>query len=44
MIGLPDLNSSLLELLHELQGTEVKLIIGGGFGTVMVKFQLVTPA
>lgn len=32
MITLPDLRTSLLELLRELQGSEVKLIIGGGFG------------
>lgn len=29
---LPDLQTALLDLLHELQGTEVKLIIGGGYG------------
>jgi len=27
-----DLTSALLDLLHELQGTDIKLIIGGGFG------------
>jgi hypothetical protein len=32
MITLPDLRTSLLDLLHELAGTEIKLIIGGGFG------------
>ncbi|OGS33259.1 MAG: hypothetical protein A2293_04345 [Elusimicrobia bacterium RIFOXYB2_FULL_49_7] len=32
MITMPDLRTSLLDLLHELSGTDVKLIIGGGFG------------
>jgi hypothetical protein len=32
MITLPDLQTSLLDLLHEIEGTEIKLIIGGGFG------------
>ncbi len=32
MITLPDLRTSLLDLLRELQGSEVKLIIGGGLG------------
>lgn len=32
MIKLPDLQTSLLDLLHEVKGTDVKLIIGGGFG------------
>ena len=32
MITIPDLKTSLLDLLHEVQGTEIKLIIGGGFG------------
>jgi len=26
------IHTALLDLLHELQGTEVKLIIGGGYG------------
>jgi hypothetical protein len=29
---LPNLNTALLDLLHEIHGTDVKLIIGGGFG------------
>ncbi|MDD5674994.1 MAG: hypothetical protein PHC61_12560 [Chitinivibrionales bacterium] len=32
MITLSDLRTSLLDLLHELQKTEITLIIGGGFG------------
>jgi hypothetical protein len=32
MITIPDLQASLLDLLHEIEGTEIKLIIGGGFG------------
>jgi hypothetical protein len=32
MITMPDLQTALLDLLHEVQGTDVKLIIGGGFG------------
>ena len=32
MIIIPDLQTSLLDLLHEIEGTEIKLIIGGGFG------------
>jgi hypothetical protein len=32
MITIPDLQTSLLDLLHEMEGTDVKLIIGGGFG------------
>jgi hypothetical protein len=32
MTSMPDLQTALLDLLHELQGTEVRLIIGGGFG------------
>ena len=32
MITIPDLQTSLLDLLHEIEGTEIKLIIGGGFG------------
>jgi hypothetical protein len=31
-ITLPTLRSSLLDLLKELQGTDIKLIVGGGFG------------
>jgi hypothetical protein len=32
MITIPDLQTTLLDLLHEAQGTDVKLIIGGGYG------------
>ena len=32
MITMPDLQTALLDLLHEVQGTDIKLIIGGGFG------------
>lgn len=32
MINMPDLKTSLLDLLHEIDNGDVKLIIGGGFG------------
>lgn len=32
MIAILDLQTSLLDLLHEMEGTDIKLIIGGGFG------------
>jgi hypothetical protein len=32
MITIVDLQTSLLDLLHEMEGSEVKVIIGGGFG------------
>jgi hypothetical protein len=32
MITIPDLQTSLLDLLHEIKRTDIKLIIGGGFG------------
>jgi hypothetical protein len=32
MITMPDLQTALLDLLHEVEGTDIKLIIGGGFG------------
>jgi hypothetical protein len=32
MITMPDLQTALLDLLYEVKGTEVKLIIGGGYG------------
>ncbi len=32
MITIPDLQTSLLDLLHQIAGTGIKLIIGGGFG------------
>ncbi len=35
MITMPDLQTALLDLLHEVKGTDIKLIIGGGFGTYL---------
>ena len=32
MITIADLQTSLFDLLHEIEGSEVKVIIGGGFG------------
>jgi hypothetical protein len=32
MITISDLQTSLLDLLYELEGTEIKIIIGGGYG------------
>ena len=32
MITIPDLQSALLDLLHEVEGTEIRPIIGGGYG------------
>jgi len=32
MITIPDLQTSLLDLLHEMEDADIKLIIGGGFG------------
>jgi hypothetical protein len=32
MITMPDLQSALLDLLNELDGTDITLIVGGGFG------------
>jgi len=32
MITMPDLQTALLDLLHEVKSTDIKLIIGGGFG------------
>jgi hypothetical protein len=32
MITMPDLQTALLDLLYEVKGTDIKLIIGGGFG------------
>lgn len=32
MITMPSLQTALLDLLHEVQATEIKLIIGGGYG------------
>jgi len=30
-----DLQTALLDLLYEIQGTDIKLIIGGGFGVYL---------
>lgn len=32
MITISDLQTALLDLLYKVQGTDIKLIIGGGFG------------
>jgi hypothetical protein len=32
MITMPNLQTALLDLLHEVKNTDIKLIIGGGFG------------
>ena len=32
MITTPDLQTALLDLLYEVQGADIRLIIGGGFG------------
>lgn len=32
MVTLPDLKTSLLDLLHEIEGADIRLILGGGFG------------
>ena len=32
MITIPSLQTALLDLLHKVQSTEIKLIIGGGYG------------
>ena len=32
MITMPDLQTALLDLLHEVQGADIKLIISPGFG------------
>jgi hypothetical protein len=32
VITIPDLKTSLLDLLHEREGSDIRLIIGGGFG------------
>lgn len=32
MVTIPDLQMSLLDLLHAVKGSDLKLIIGGGFG------------
>jgi len=32
MVAMPDLKRALLDLLHEIEDTDITLIIGGGFG------------
>jgi len=32
MIAIPDLETSLLDILEEIVGTDIKLIVGGGYG------------
>ena len=32
MITMPNLQTALLELLHEVESAEIRLIIGGGYG------------
>ena len=32
MITIPDLQTALLDLLCEVQGTDIQFIIGGGYG------------
>jgi hypothetical protein len=32
MIAIPELRTSLLDLLHEIEGKDIKLIVGGAFG------------
>lgn len=32
MTTMPDLQTALLDLVHEIRGTDIRLIIGGGFG------------
>ncbi|MBN2382669.1 hypothetical protein JXQ70_07290 [bacterium] len=32
MMTLPDLTTSLLDLLYEMRNTDIELILGGGFG------------
>jgi len=36
MITIPDLQTALLDLLHEVEGTEIRLIIGGGYGIYLI--------
>lgn len=35
MITIPDLQTAMLDLLHKIDGTDIKLIIGGGFGVYL---------
>jgi hypothetical protein len=32
MITITDLKTALLDLLYEVQGTDIKFIVGGGYG------------
>lgn len=32
MITIPDLKTSLLDLLHEIKETDISIVVGGGFG------------
>ena len=32
MITIPDLVTSLLDLLHEIKETDISIVVGGGFG------------
>ncbi len=41
MITMPDLQTAMLDLLHEIQGADLKLIIGGGYG-IYLKTEYVT--
>lgn len=34
-MSVPDLYAALLDLLHEIEGTEIRLIVGGGFGILL---------
>jgi hypothetical protein len=40
MVTIPNLITSLLDLLHEIEGKDIKLIIGGGFGIYLKTFQM----
>ncbi len=40
MITTPDLQTALLDLLYRVQNTEIKLIIGGGFGIYLKTFHV----
>ena len=36
MNSMTDLRSALLDILHQTEGTDIKLIMGGGFGKGML--------
>ena len=40
MITIPDLQTSLLDLLHEMEGMDISLIIGGGFGIYLKTYHV----